>query len=134
MNKARSDWEIQVFYDGQCPICKREIAFLKKRNRQGKILFVDFATADFSESEFGVKLEELMAELHGRLPDGSWVRGVETFQILYAAIGWKWLAALTRWPVISQLTKIGYWIFAKNRVRFFRRGCDTSCKTDQKSS
>ena len=28
-----------------------------------------------------------MAQIHGRLPDGTWLQGVEVFRRLYAAIG-----------------------------------------------
>ncbi len=118
----------EVFYDGDCPLCVREIRFLEKRDRKrGRILFTDIAAADFdAEAVVGVDHKTLMGSIHGRMPDGSLVKGVEVFRQLYSAIGLKPVVLLTRLPVLSQLLDLGYWGFAKNRLRMTgRSGCET---------
>ena len=70
-----------------------------------------------------------MAQIHGRLPDGSWIRGVEVFRRLYAAVGFGPLVSLTRLPVISQLLDWGYSIFARNRFRLTGRCTKQTCAT-----
>ena len=47
--------------------------------------------------------ETLMAQMHGRLPDGTWLRGVEVFRRMYAAVGFGPLVFLSRLPLISQV-------------------------------
>ena len=68
-----------------------------------------------------------MAEMHGRLPDGTWVRGVETFRRIYTALGLGPVVWLTRLPGVSHALDWGYRTFARNRVRLVGR-CDAdSC-------
>lgn len=70
-----------------------------------------------------------MAEMHGRLPDGSWVTGVEVFRRLYSAVGFGPVVWLTRLPVVRQLLNLGYRGFAKYRVRLMGR-CNQKCSVD----
>lgn len=129
-------FKIEAFYDGDCPLCSREVKFLKRRDRAGSIRFTNIADPQFSAESYGKSFDELMAEMHGRLPSGEWVKGVEVFRRLYAAIGFRWLVWLTRTPVISQFIELTYRIFAKNRLRLTRR-CETSsgsCLIDAKHS
>src|SRR5690606_15960958 len=79
--------EIEVFFDGDCPLCCREIALLKRWDRRGKIMFTNIAAEDFSTEDRGKSFDELMASMHGRLPDGKWIYGVEVFRRMYAAVG-----------------------------------------------
>jgi predicted DCC family thiol-disulfide oxidoreductase YuxK len=122
--------EVEVFFDGNCPLCSREIALLRRWDRGGRIRFTDIAAADFSAIELGVEHETLMAEIHGRLPDGSWIQGVEVFRRLYAAVGWRPLVAVTRWPGVRQVLDFGYRLFARNRLRWTGR-CTSACGARQ---
>lgn len=114
---------IEVFFDGECPLCAREIAMLRRRDRLGRIRFTDIAAPDFDASERGLDLTTLMGEIHGQLPGGELVTGVEVFRRLYSAIGFERLVELSRAPVVSQLLDGAYALFAKNRLRLTGR-CD----------
>lgn len=119
---------VEVFYDGECPLCMREIRMLMRKDRRGRIEFTDIAGASFSAAAYGKTQAELMRRIHGRLPDGAWIEGVEVFRQLYAAIGLGWLVAVTRVPGISHLLSLAYTLFAKNRLRLTgrctpERGC-----------
>jgi predicted DCC family thiol-disulfide oxidoreductase YuxK len=114
-------WEIEVFYDGDCPLCMREIRLLRRIDRRGKIRFTNIATEDFRADDYGIDLDEFMAEIHGRLPDGTWVRGVEVFRRLYSAVGCGPIVWLTRLPVIRGLLDGAYSTFARNRLRWTGR-------------
>lgn len=119
-------FDIEVFFDGECPLCRREIALLRRWDRRGRIRFTDIAAEGFSETEAGVGLERLMAEIHARLPDGSWIRGIEALRRVYTAVGLRWFVALSRWPGISRLLDSGYKVFARNRLRWTGR-CNAAC-------
>lgn len=121
-------WSIEVFFDGDCPLCRREIGWLRRWDRQGRIRFTDIAAPDFDPRPLGVTHEALMGEIHARLPGGTWIRGVEVFRQLYAAVGWGWLVRLTRAPGIAQLLDFGYLIFARNRLRWTGR-CTAACRS-----
>lgn len=122
---VEAPWEIEVFYDGACPLCKREIAWLRRLDARGKIRFTDIAEPAFDPTEVGVEHDTLMAAIHGRLPDGRIVTGVEVFRRLYSAVGFRWLVAPTRWPLISPLLDWAYHRFAERRLRWTGR-----CKPD----
>lgn len=112
---------VEVFYDGACPLCMREIRMLRRRDRAGRIVFTDIAAPTFEPAAYGKDLAGFMTRIHGRLPDGTWIEGVEVFRQLYAAIGLRRIVAVTRWPGISHLLQLGYHLFAKNRLRLTGR-------------
>ena len=121
-----SNPDIEMFYDGDCPLCVRETRMLKRMDRHQRILFTNIADAQFDGSCVGKTHEDLMPEIHGRLPDGSWIKGVEVFHRLYDAVGFGSLVWLTRLPLIKQALGIGYVVFAKNRLRLTGR-CNETC-------
>jgi predicted DCC family thiol-disulfide oxidoreductase YuxK len=123
----RGKFEIEVFYDGACPLCLREMRMLQKRDRRGRIRFTDIAAKGFEPGAVGVSWDDLMGQLHGRLPDGTIIKGVEVFRRLYAAVGFSALVAATRLPGLSQALSLAYRLFAKNRLRLTGRCADSGC-------
>lgn len=114
-------WEVEVFFDGDCPLCRREIAWMQGRDRSGKVRFTDIANPQFSPADYGLSLDAFMAEIQGRLPDGRWISGVEVFRRLYAAIGFGPLVRLTRLPFVSGLLDRAYKGFARRRLQLTGR-------------
>lgn len=117
----------EVFFDGECPLCVREIGMLKRLDRHGRIRFTDIAAPGFETNDLGVPYETLMARIHGRaLEDGELVEGVEVFRRLYDAVGLGPVVALTRLPGVRGALDVGYRWFAKNRLRLTGRdACET---------
>ena len=122
-----SDFDVEVFYDGACPLCMREIAMLKRKDRKQRIRFTDISSPDFDASVVGISWAALMDRIHGRLPDGTLIEGVEVFRRLYAAVGAGPLVAATRLPLLSQLLDLSYRAFAKNRLKLTGRCTDDAC-------
>lgn len=123
-----SDWQVEVFFDGDCPLCLREIKFLRWMDRRERIRFTDIADASFRAGDYGKSMSEFMDEIQGRLPDGSWIVGVEVFRRLYSAIGLKPIVAITRLPGISHSLDLGYRLFAKNRLKLTGRCNSEVCE------
>lgn len=128
------NWRVEVFYDGDCPLCLREINMLRWMDGKKRIRFTDIAAADFSASELGIDMDTLMAEIHGRLPadeknpGGRIIIGVEVFRQLYSAVGFGWIVWITRLPIVSQILDLGYRFFAKYRLKFTGRCKDDACQ------
>ena len=40
--------KLTIFFDGGCPLCKREVDFLQSRNQKGYLSFIDINSSDFS--------------------------------------------------------------------------------------
>ena len=115
-------FEVEVFYDGDCPLCVREIEMLRRLDRgRGRILFTDIAAPGFSPEEVGLSYSALMERIHARLPDGRLIEGVEVFRRLYGAVGLGWLLAPTRLPGLRGLSDWAYEKFARNRLRLTGR-------------
>ena len=117
------DWQIRVLYEGECPLCSREIRLLERMDRgRGGIDCADISAPDFDAAEYGLDQADLMARIHGVLPDGGIVEDVEVFRRAYQAVGWGWLLAPTRWPLLRGISDAAYRSFARNRLRWTRRG------------
>lgn len=123
---SRPTWEFEVFFDGDCPLCRREIDWLQRRDRNHKVRFTDIAAPEFDPAATGRTMDELMARIHGRLPSGELIEGVEVFRRLYQAVGLGWLVAPTRLPGIRGLLDAAYRLFARYRLRLTGR-CDQRC-------
>lgn len=127
---SNANWKVEVFYDGECPLCLREIKLLRWMDRRQNIRFTDIADPVFRPSDYGKAMQEFMDEIQGRLPDGSWILGVEVFRRLYAAVGFGLLVAVTRLPGVSHGLGFGYRVFAKNRLRLTGRCTKETCEVN----
>lgn len=124
-----ADFDVEVLFDGNCPVCRREIAWLRRLDRRRRIRFTDIAPLESAGAVGGIPWTDLMAEIHGRLPDGQWIKGVEVFRRLYAAVGFGHLVRVTRWTGIEQLLDVAYAAFARRRLRWTNR-CDKDCRLE----
>jgi predicted DCC family thiol-disulfide oxidoreductase YuxK len=115
-------WDVKLLYDGECPLCVREVNLLRRIDRRGKLALEDIAAPDFDASRYGSTFEQLMGSIHGVLPDGRLITGMEVFRRAYAAVGLGALVAPTAWPVLEPVFDRAYAWFAKNRLRLTGRG------------
>ena len=114
-------WDVEVFFDGACPLCMREIRMLRRLDRAARIRFTDIADPAFDPEPLGLDYPALMERIRGRLPSGELIEGVEVFRRLYSAVGFGPAVAVTRVPGVSHLLDAGYRMFARNRLRLTGR-------------
>ncbi|MFO0677532.1 MAG: DUF393 domain-containing protein [Polyangiaceae bacterium] len=122
-----ADFAVEVFFDGDCPLCTREISMLRRLDRRHRIRFTDIAAPGFDAVSAGVAGVDLMGRIHGRLPDGSLVEGVEVFRRLYDAVGFGWAVRASRLPGITNVLDRAYDVFAKNRLKWTGRCTTETC-------
>lgn len=106
-----------LLYDGQCPICRREVHWLMRRDRRDGLATEDIAAADFDPGKYGLTHQQVQEAIHGIKPDGTIVRGMDAVYEAYRAIGWGWVIAPTRLPVMRPAFDAAYRLFARNRQR-----------------
>jgi predicted DCC family thiol-disulfide oxidoreductase YuxK len=123
LGSRQAGYDVEVFFDGDCPLCQREISFLRRKDREHRIRFTDIAAPDFSPASFSLEFADFMNEIQGRLGDGTWITGVEVFRRLYAAVGFGAIVALTRLPLVSHVLEFGYRVFARYRLSLTGRAC-----------
>jgi len=105
-----------VFHDGICPLCRREVAFLRKRDRKGRIRFIDIAAPDFDPGVYGLTQSRVERQIHGLDERQEVISGVEVFRRAYAAVDLGRLWGWTGWPVIAPVCDALYSLFARFRV------------------
>ena len=111
-------WKIKLLYDGECPLCVREVNFLQKRDRgRGLVSFVDIADDDYEPTENGgVDFATAMGRIHAVLDDGSVIQNVEVFRRVYEILGIGWIYAATKWPIIGPVVDALYGVWADWRL------------------
>ena len=95
---------------------------------RGRIVFTDIAAPEFDAAGTGLSWDRLMESIHGRLPDGTIIEGVEVFRRLYAAVGLRAPVALPRLPGVSHALDLAYETFAKHRLKLTGRCDDGACE------
>jgi predicted DCC family thiol-disulfide oxidoreductase YuxK len=118
MMTPASGWKIKLLYDGDCPLCMREVAFLRRRDAgRGLIAFVDIADPDYdAATNAGIDFVTAMREIHAITADGQVIRGVEVFRQVYAVLGLGWVYGWTRLPGIRRLANWLYRLWAERRL------------------
>lgn len=114
-------YPLTVFYDGECPICAREIALVKRLHRRERLAFIDFAHPTYDPSQTGLAPAHLGRVIHARWADGTVITGVEVFRAVWAAVGWSALARISRMRAVDRLLSTAYGWFARNRLRLTGR-------------
>jgi predicted DCC family thiol-disulfide oxidoreductase YuxK len=111
-------WKIKLLYDGACPLCVREVNFLKSKDGdRGLINFVDIAADDYGSADnAGIDFETAMGRIHAVLPDGEIVQNVEVFRQTYDILGIGWIYAITKISVVGRLADALYGVWADYRL------------------
>ncbi len=111
-------WKIKLLYDGECPLCLREVNFLRKRDAgRGLVAFVDIADDNYSpEDNGGIDFETAMGRIHAIAADGKILKNVEVFRRVYEVLGMGWIYAITKLPIVGSLADALYSIWAALRL------------------
>ena len=114
--KDNKNCDTTIFYDGDCPVCAREINWIEKKSR--KIKYTDITKCDLRKT--GKSKDELMSQLHAQLENGEWIFGMEVVRKMYEDAGLGFLMKPTKWPILKIIFDFAYKIFAKYRVSLFQ--------------
>ena len=121
--------KLTIFFDGGCPLCKREVDFLQSRNQKGYLSFIDINTSDFYlDHKYGITYRRAMERIHALKSDGSVIKDIKVFQEAYTLIGLGWIYAPTKLPIFDKLIEFIYGIWAKYRLKLtFRPSIEKLC-------
>jgi len=110
--------EVTVWYDGECPLCVREIDFMRRLDRQRAIQFVEIQTADSCPIDTSI----LMSRFHAQERGQPIVSGALAFTVMWRAIPLlRPLATLARIKPMLWLLESLYPVFLKIRPWLQRR-------------
>ncbi|MDR6114185.1 MULTISPECIES: DUF393 domain-containing protein [unclassified Sphingomonas] len=107
---------LTVWYDAACPLCRREIAMMRRLDRRGRIAFV----AIDEDSSCPIDREALLARFHAR-EDGRMLSGAAAFAAMWRAIPLlRPLGLAARNRVALGVLEAAYLRFLKVRPRLQR--------------
>lgn len=120
---ASPGWKIKLLYDGECPLCVKEVNFLtKKDGGRGIIKFTDIASLDYDPQDHGgVDFETAMGRIHGILADGTVIKNVEVFRQAYESLGMGWIYGITKIRFVGAIANWLYGIWADWRLKITGR-------------
>jgi predicted DCC family thiol-disulfide oxidoreductase YuxK len=109
-------WPLTLFYDGDCPLCAREILHLRRHADSTRLQLVDVTASDFEADSLGMMTAQQFKDLlHARFADGTWVKGLDATYWSWRAAGLGHWAAPLAWKPLRPLFDLGYRLFLRFR-------------------
>lgn len=112
-----------LYYDGHCPLCRREIDLLTTLS-DGALIAVDIHAMNPSMGPN--EYDRRLAILHLQTAEGEWLTGLDATVRAWSHTRWGWILRPLRWPMFRTLADRVYASWAARRYAR-RRGCD-SCR------
>jgi predicted DCC family thiol-disulfide oxidoreductase YuxK len=108
---------LTVWHDGACPLCRREIALMRRLDRRGAITFVDASDA---AAACPIDRKALLARFHAR-EDGRMLSGAAAFAAMWRAIpALRPLGLAARNPLVLAVLERSYRGFLRVRPTLHR--------------
>jgi predicted DCC family thiol-disulfide oxidoreductase YuxK len=109
---------VKVWFDGACPLCRREIALMRRLDRRGAIAFVDVAQGP--DPSCPIDRAALLARFHAE-EDGMVHDGAAAFAAMWRVIPLlRPLGLLARNDAVLRVLEAAYLRFLKLRPRLQR--------------
>jgi predicted DCC family thiol-disulfide oxidoreductase YuxK len=124
----RAAYPIKIFYDGSCIVCSTEMEHYRQKDAKASLIFIDITAPDFRPETYGKSREELMRKLHVLDAEGRYYKGADGFPPIWRGLPPERTLLALAWliekPLVNQIAKACYFIFARLR-RFLpkRRKC-----------
>ena len=109
-----------VYFDGSCPLCRREISVYRRAVSSAPIEWIDVSANAGSELA-GRSCGELMTRFHVRTAQGEMLSGAAAFVALWLLYpGWRWLGRFGSLPGMPPVLEVLYRGFLRLRPRLQR--------------
>lgn len=121
------DWDdpvATVYYDGGCPLCRREIAHYRRLHGADRLDWVDIGREDTRMPGGGPSKAEAMARMHVQDASGDWHTGAWAFAEMWSHLPlYRRLAGLLRVTRTLPVLDRAYARFARWRLK---QRCDSA--------
>jgi predicted DCC family thiol-disulfide oxidoreductase YuxK len=109
--------QLQVLYDGACPLCSREIAYYRGLTAREPIAWLDISNEQQSLPP-GINRCYALSRFHLVGHNGEVWQGARAFLRLWRALpGWRYLGYALAVPPVPSLLELAYRGFLKVRAR-----------------
>ena len=114
-SSTRADAALTVYYDGDCPVCSREIAVYRRQAGAEQCVWVDASSCPESALGAGLSRERALARFHVRRADGVLIDGMRGFTVLWRALPrFSWAGRIaSSWPfplLLDAAYRVFLWI------------------------
>ena len=111
-----------VYFDGACPVCRREIAHYRRQRGSDAIAWIDASSCDDAALGPGLDRSVVLSRFHVREDDGTLASGAAAFVAIWRRLpAFAWLAALASSRPVLALLDAGYAMFLHVRPVWRRR-------------
>lgn len=102
--------KLTVYFDGGCPLCRREIAFYRKMPEAQALRWADVSEQLLTDQD--LSCEAALRRFHVRNADGRLLSGGAAFACLWRALPyWRVLGWFFAWPPMSWVLEAAYRVF-----------------------
>ena len=130
MATSTDNFLLTVLFDGNCPLCRREIAHYQRRKGASRIQWIDISSPKslpFLQS-YGLTHSQVMAVFHTIDRSGQVFRGAAAFLELWSQLpAYRWLSKVIHFSGTLPILEKAYLAFARRR---YAKSCrDGRCST-----
>ena len=105
---------IQVFYDGDCPVCQLEVDLYQKFGDGTAIVWTNIVALSDAQLPADKDRQSLLNKFHVRDADNAWHIGVDAFARIWKQLpGFRYFAFLFSVPGLRQIAELCYRGFLK---------------------
>ena len=117
---ALSEQPIKVYYDGACPVCRREISLMQRQATGSALDWVDASRCDETSLNAAtggtLNRQDALARMHVRDKDGTLVSGAAAFGLLWQQLPrFRWLGKVVSSKPALVVLEPAYTVFLKVR-------------------
>lgn len=117
LEERNSKTQLELLYDGECPICKREVCILQKKEAQTKMKFTDISSKKYSPLDHrNIGYNRAMSQIHAIEEKGNILVGIPAFTAVYARCNLLVTSTFLRIPFIKRILEPLYTLFARKRL------------------
>ena len=116
MKATSSPEQVTVFYDGSCPLCRREIAVYRRCKGAEEIRWTDISRIEDAEVAPGLLKSEAMARFHAIDDKGQLRSGAAAFLLVWRSLpSFRALSRLQNVKGVMPALELAYLGFLKVR-------------------
>lgn len=117
-----------LFYDGGCPLCRREISHYQRIDRDHRVQWIDIHADPKSLAPYGIDWHDAMQRIHMIDSLGAVKTGAQAFVTLWSQLPfYRFLSVLCRTPGVVTVMDWAYTAFARWR---WQRRAGVACNID----
>lgn len=115
-----------LFFDGGCPLCRREISHYRKIDRDHRVEWIDIHADPESLAPYGINWHDAMQRIHLIDANGRVRSGAKAFVILWSKLPfYRFLSMCCQLPGLIPVMDFTYTRFARWR---WKRRSGNACE------